>query len=56
MKPGALFINLSRGTVVESMHCHAALVSGPPGGVGHRRVPEEPRANGDPFDLALATL
>ncbi len=56
MKPGALFINLSRGHVVDVDALHAALVSGHLGGAAIDVFPEEPRANGDPFDSPLATL
>ena len=56
MKPGALFINLSRGHIVDVDALHAALVSGHLGGAAIDVFPEEPRANGDPFTSPLATL
>ena len=56
MKPGALFINLSRGHIVDVDALHAALVSGHLGGAAIDVFPEEPRANGDPFESPLATL
>ena len=53
---GTLFINLSRGHVVDVEALHAALVSGHLGGAAIDVFPEEPRANGDPFSSPLATL
>ena len=49
MKAGALFINLSRGHVVDVDALHDALVSGHLGGAAIDVFPLEPRANGDPF-------
>ena len=56
MKPGTLFINLSRGHVVDVEALHAALVSGHLGGAAIDVFPSEPRANGDAFTSPLATL
>ncbi|WP_022868051.1 phosphoglycerate dehydrogenase [Schaalia vaccimaxillae] len=56
MKPGALFINLSRGFIVDIDALHEALVSGHLGGAAVDVFPEEPKANGDPFESPLAKL
>ena len=55
MKPGTLFINLSRGHIVDVEALHAA-VSGHLGGAAIDVFPSEPRANGDAFTSPLATL
>ena len=56
MKKGALFINLSRGFVVDIEALHDHLVSGHLGGAAIDVFPEEPKANGDPFVSPLAGL
>lgn len=56
MKPGALFINLSRGFIVDADALRQALESGHLAGAGIDVFPEEPKANGDPFDSALAGM
>ncbi|QPK81857.1 phosphoglycerate dehydrogenase [Schaalia sp. ZJ405] len=56
MKPGALFINLSRGFVVDVDALHKALVSGHLGGAAIDVFPEEPKKNGDPFESPLVKL
>lgn len=56
MKPGALFINLSRGHVVDIDALHESLVSGHLAGAAIDVFPEEPNKNGDPFSSPLATL
>lgn len=56
MKPGALFINLSRGFIVDIDALHEALVSGHLAGAAVDVFPEEPKKNGDPFASPLATL
>lgn len=56
MKAGALFINLSRGHVVDVDALHDALVSGHLGGAAIDVFPLEPRANRDPFSSPLASL
>lgn len=56
MKPGALFINLSRGFIVDIDALHDALISGHLAGAAVDVFPEEPKKNGDPFDSPLAKL
>lgn len=56
MKPGALFLNLSRGHVVDVDAMAAALKSGRLGGAAVDVFPEEPRTNADPFDSPLIGL
>ena len=56
MKPGALFLNLSRGHVVDIGAMAQAIGSGRVGGAAFDVFPEEPRTNADPFDSALTGL
>ncbi len=56
MKKGALFINLSRGFVVDIEALRSHLVSGHLGGAAIDVFPEEPKANGDEFISPLAGL
>lgn len=56
MKPGALFINLSRGFIVDIDALHDALVLGHLAGAAVDVFPEEPNKNGDPFTSPLAKL
>lgn len=56
MKPGALFINLSRGFIVDIDALHDALVSGHLAGAAVDVFPQEPKKNGDPFDSPLIKL
>ncbi len=56
MKPGALFLNLSRGHVVDVEAMAEALKSGRLGGAAVDVFPEEPRTNADPFDSPLVGL
>lgn len=56
MKPGALFINLSRGFIVDVHALRDALESGRLAGAAVDVFPEEPKANGDPFESALAGM
>lgn len=56
MKPGALFINLSRGFIVDVVALKAALESGHLAGAGIDVFPHEPKANGDPFASELAGM
>lgn len=56
MKPGAMFINLSRGHIVDIEALHDSLVSGHLSGAAVDVFPSEPKKNGDPFTSPLATL
>ncbi len=49
MKQGALFLNLSRGFVVDPKALAKAVESGRLGGAALDVFPEEPAANGEPF-------
>jgi D-3-phosphoglycerate dehydrogenase / 2-oxoglutarate reductase len=56
MKGGALFLNLSRGFVVDIEALAGALRAGRIGGAAVDVFPEEPRGNGQKFDSPLAGL
>ncbi|MCA3699304.1 MAG: phosphoglycerate dehydrogenase [Brevundimonas sp.] len=56
MKPGTLFLNLSRGHVVDVGALAQAIGSGRVGGAAIDVFPEEPRTNADPFDSPLRGL
>jgi D-3-phosphoglycerate dehydrogenase len=56
MKEGALFLNLSRGFVVDFEALATALRSGKLGGAAIDVFPEEPSANGLPFTSPLEGL
>ena len=56
MKPGALFLNLSRGHVVDVGALAQAMGSGRIAGAAVDVFPEEPRTNADPFDSPLQGL
>ncbi|WP_296174881.1 phosphoglycerate dehydrogenase, partial [uncultured Brevundimonas sp.] len=56
MKPGALFLNLSRGHVVDVDALAEALQSGRIAGAAVDVFPEEPRTNADPFASPLQGL
>lgn len=56
MKPGVLFLNLSRGHVVDIGALAQALGSGRVAGAALDVFPEEPRTNADPFESPLQGL
>lgn len=56
MKHGALFLNLSRGFIVEVEALREALEDGRIGGAAIDVFPEEPKKKGDPFESALRGL
>lgn len=56
MKPGAIFLNLSRGFLVDIEALAARIESGYLAGAGVDVFPTEPRANGDPFTSVLTGL
>ena len=53
MRPRSLFLNLSRGHLVDLDALAAALTSGHLAGAGVDVFPEEPKAQGDPFHSVL---
>ena len=56
MKPGVLFLNLSRGHVVDVGALAQAMGSGRVAGAAVDVFPEEPRTNADPFESPLQGL
>lgn len=56
MKDGAVFLNLSRGHVVDIDALAESLKSGHIAGAGVDVFPEEPKSNSDPFQSALIGL
>ena len=56
MRPGAVFLNLSRGFVVDMDALKDALVSGHISGAAVDVFPTEPKKSGDPFDSPLRNL
>ena len=56
MRPGTLFLNLSRGHVVNIGDLAQAIQGGRVGGAALDVFPEEPRTNADPFDSQVRGL
>lgn len=56
MKDGAIFLNLSRGFLVDYAHLRQEISSGRLAGAAVDVFPEEPKAQGDPFDSELRDL
>ena len=56
MKPGAILINASRGTVVDIDALHAALISGHIAGAALDVFPSEPKSREEPLDSPLRGL
>lgn len=56
MRQGTLFLNLSRGHVVDIGALSQAIGAGRVGGAALDVFPEEPRTNADPFDSPLRGL
>jgi len=56
MKPGALFLNLSRGFIVDVESLRNLLESGHIGGAAIDVFPTEPKTKGDPFVSPLQNL
>jgi D-3-phosphoglycerate dehydrogenase / 2-oxoglutarate reductase len=56
MKPGAVFINASRGMVVDDAALRANILSGHLAGAAIDVFPIEPKAQGDPFESPLRGL
>ncbi|HEY0118218.1 MAG TPA: phosphoglycerate dehydrogenase [Cellulomonas sp.] len=56
MRPGAVFLNLSRGFVVDYPALRDAVLSGQVSGAAVDVFPHEPKRNGDPFESELREL
>ena len=56
MRPGALFLNLSRGFVVDYAALRENILSGHVGGAAVDVFPDEPKRRGDRFDSELRGL
>jgi D-3-phosphoglycerate dehydrogenase len=56
MRPGAIFLNLSRGIVVDHVALRGALVSGHLSGAAVDVFPKEPKGRGDEFVSELRGL
>jgi D-3-phosphoglycerate dehydrogenase len=56
MKDGVIFLNLSRGSVVDYSALRDAVLSGKVGGAGIDVFPQEPKSNDEPFESVLRGL
>ena len=56
MREGAIFLNLSRGFVVDYPALQEAITSGHVSGAAVDVFPDEPKRNGDPFESELRGL
>ena len=56
MRPGAIFLNLSRGFLVDYAALRERVLTGAIAGAAVDVFPEEPKRNGDPFDSELRGL
>ncbi|WP_460751651.1 phosphoglycerate dehydrogenase [Myceligenerans cantabricum] len=56
MKPGAIFLNLSRGFVVDVEALRDHIISGHLAGAAIDVFPSEPKKSGDPFESVLRGL
>ncbi|MBO3084343.1 phosphoglycerate dehydrogenase [Cellulomonas fengjieae] len=56
MRPGSVFLNLSRGFVVDYASLRDAIVAGHVAGAAVDVFPVEPKRNGDPFESELRGL
>ncbi|HLR58313.1 MAG TPA: phosphoglycerate dehydrogenase [Beutenbergiaceae bacterium] len=56
MKDGAIFLNLSRGFLVDYAHLRKEILSGRLSGAAVDVFPEEPKVQGDAFDSELRDL
>ncbi len=56
MRPGSLFLNLSRGFLVDYGALREAIAAGHVAGAAVDVFPDEPKAQGDPFDSELRGL
>jgi D-3-phosphoglycerate dehydrogenase len=56
MRPGAIFLNLSRGFIVDLAALREAVLSGQVSGAAVDVFPHEPKRNGDPFESELRGL
>ncbi len=56
MRPGSIFLNLSRGFVVDYAALRDAILSGHVTGAAVDVFPVEPKRKGDPFDSELRAL